>query len=307
MRKLLIPICLVIVLALLALIQLTQTYNLNINSSYSNVFQNLTTAKGWAKWYSPFNNKDAGIAINSTGGFKIQYASSVVALKQKGLGAFDVEVTDGYNVTQYACFVTASDTLGITKLYVSRKANMLKYIWWLIKDTKSKTFVYDLKSYLEDARKYYGFVINKQLAKEQLMMVKRQKINNNNICQSNRAALRSLLDFSSINKLKITGPVQLQYLTSMNDSTEIMVGFPVAKKQGEGAGIQYMDTHSGKILVGYFKGKYKDREKLYAAMSLYLADHYLHEQTKPFEKFKDNQLPTDNDGTVELELIIPYV
>jgi effector-binding domain-containing protein len=307
MRRLLIPVCIIIVLALIALIPVTQAYKLNINSSYFNVYQNLATAKGWAKWYPNFKDKGDSIARDSTNGFNIKSSSSTVFLQKKGLGAFNVKVTQGNDVSSYDCFITVSDTMGITKLNVSRQANLYIYLWWIIANTKKETFVYSLKNYLEDTRQYYGFVINKQVANEKLMIVKRQKSISDGICQNNRDMLKYLLDFSFKEKLSIIGPVQLQYISSIKDSTEIMVGLPVAEKQSTGTGVQYMGAPSGKVLVGYFKGKYKDRQKLYQAMSLYLADHYLHPQTKPFEKFENNQLPSDNENMVTLQVIIPYV
>lgn len=306
MKRWLISASIIFLVALTALIPLRQAYQLSINSSYYNVYQNLASAKGWGKWYPGVNDSDRSVVTNKTGGFRIEDGLLTVALKQTGLGAFDVEITNSSGVNKYTCFVTASDTMGITKVNVSRKANVFKYIWWLIRDTRKETFAYKLKNYLEDTQRYYGFVISKQVAKEQLMMVLRQKSVNNNICLNNRTALKYLLDFSSTMKLKITGPVQLQYISSMKDSTEIMVGLPVVKKQKKGAGVEYMDTHGGKVLIGYFKGKYKDRQKLYTAMSLYLADHYLHDQTKPIEKFKDNQLPYSDESAVDLQLVIPY-
>jgi effector-binding domain-containing protein len=307
MKRLLIPVCLIIVLALIALIQITEAYKLNINSSYYNVYQNLATAKGWVKWYPGFKDKGYRITRDSLDGFNITSSSSSVVLQKKGLGAFDINVTQGYDVSLYNCYVTVSDTMGISKLDVSRQVNVYKYLWLKITDTNQKSFIYSLKNYLEDTRQYYGYIINKQVTNEKLMIVKREKSINEDICPKNRALLKDLLDVSVKEDLSIIGPVQLQYVTSIKDSTEIMVGLPIAKKQGAISGVQYMPAPGGKVLVGYFKGKYKDRQKLYQAMSLYIADHYLHANTKPFEKFENNQLPSNEETIVSLKVIIPYI
>jgi effector-binding domain-containing protein len=307
MKRLLIPICLIIVLALIALIQITEAYKLNINSSYYNVYQNLAMAKGWVKWYPGFKDKGYSIARNSLDGFNITSSSSAVVLQKKGLGAFDIKVAQGNDVSSYNCYVTVSDTMGITKLHVSHQINAYKYLWRKISDIKQNAFFYSLKNYLEDTKQYYGFIINKQVVNEKLMIVKREKSINEAICQKNRAMLKDLLDVSLKEDLSITGPVQLQYVSSIKDSTEIMVGLPIAKEKGAISEVQYMPAPGGKVLVGYFKGKYKDRQKLYQAMSLYIADHYLHANTKPFEKFESNQLPSNEETIVALKVIIPYI
>ncbi|AMR31555.1 hypothetical protein A0256_09005 [Mucilaginibacter sp. PAMC 26640] len=306
MKRWLIPLGILFVLALTALIPIRQTSQLIINSSYYNVYQNLATATGWVKWF-PYFKSNAAVISRDKGGFKITNALSAVVLKQIGLGAFQIEVTLGNNIVQYDCSVTASDTMGVAKLNVSRRTGLLKYLWLYVKDFNDDTFAYNLKNYLEDPLQYYGFAIKNQVVENKVMMVIRQKSARNNICQDNLAAFRYLLNFSTSEKLKITGPVELQYVASMSDSAEVMIGLPVAKKLPQAIRIQYMDTYGGKVLVGYFKGKYKDRQKLYAAMNLYLADHYLHEQTKPLEKFSNNQLPDKDESTVDLQIIIPYV
>jgi effector-binding domain-containing protein len=307
MRRLLTALCVIVVLLLVAFIPITQAYKLSINSSYFNVYQNLSTAKGWVKWYPGFKDKSYKITRDSLDGFNITSSSSAVALRKKGLGAFDIKVARGYDVSSYYCYVTVSDTMGITKLDVARQVNVYKYLWLKITDTNQKSFIYSLKNYLEDTRQYYGYIINKQVTNEKLMIVKRERSINEDICPKNRAMLKDLLDVSVKKDLSITGPVQLQYVTSIKDSTEIMVGLPIAKKQGAISGVQYMPAPGGKVLVGYFKGKYKDRQKLYQAMSLYIADHYLHANTKPFEKFENNQLPSNEETIVSLKVIIPYI
>jgi effector-binding domain-containing protein len=306
MKRWLIPISILLLSGLAALIPIKQNYQLNINSSYYNVYQNLATAQNWAKWYAPFKN-NRNVIDNGVKGFKITSPSSNITLVKIGLGAFIINASQGNDLSYFNCFLMANDNMAVTKVMVSSHTKIGQYFWSIITANKKELFIDDLKNYLENTKQYYGFLIKKQVVNEELLIVKRQTSFNNIICKSNRAVLKQLHDFSSEANLPTTGSVLLQYLSSGKDSTEVMVGLGINKKGITNNQVQYMKKPGGKVLVGYFKGKYKDRERLYKAMMLYLTDHYLQPQTKPFEKFEDNQLPNNNESLVNLQVLILYV
>lgn len=307
MKRWLIPLCVIIVLVLTALIPVRQTYQLNINSSYFNVYQNLSTAQNWVRWYPSFKDYERNITGNNANGFKIKNAIAEITLQKTGLGFFNINISRGNGVGSYDCIVFTDDKISTTNVVIRRRISLFKYLWSTLSNDKKESFIYSLKSYLEDTRRYYGFVIKTRVDHDKILIVKRLTSFNDSLCQNNRQVLKQLHAFTAGAKLDIKGPVQLQYTSSTNDSTEVMIGLPVNKKQVSATMYQFMETPRGKIVVGYFKGKYKQRQKLYDAMMLYLGDHYLHAQTKPFEKFVDNRLPINDESIVDLQLVIPYI
>lgn len=307
MKKWLIPVGILFVLIIAAAIPVTQTTQLTINSSYFNVYRNLVKAQNWLKWYNNLKNNSSNIEGDSANNFKIKGRSSSVNFKTLGLGAFKVNISASSNARSYICVVTTNENVNATNVMISRHFKLFSYLLTIAKGDDKNTFIYQLKKYLENPLAYYGFAMTEQVTTNQFLIVKQSKYLTSNICQKNLATLKYLNDTAAKLKLKTTGELRLQYVSTVTDSTELMLGLVIKGERPTVKNLRYMQMAGNRVLVGSFKGKYKDRQNLYRALYLYMADHSMHQQTKPYETFKNNTLPTNDETIVDMQVIVPYV
>jgi len=304
----------VILISLAALasgfIPVTKSDTFKINAPYDNVYQQFTSPKNWVNWQPDLKkiSKSNTIKIDSSKtGFQITAPSIAVNLQNLGLGNFVVTQTQNNKLYNYSCILTPESTSNKTLATIISEIHLFGYISsFIIKDDKQPPIA-GLKSYLEDTRLYYGFMIRKELTTEKLIAVKRGSFINSGLYQQTGKMLNQLKGYLLKNKLKIVSPLQLQYVTITKDSVQVMLGFPVDKKAATANDIEYMAMPKGKILVGYFNDYYKNKEKLYNAMRQYMRGNYIHPMIQPFERFDNNKLPAGDSSLVNMQLIVPYM
>ncbi|RFZ90610.1 hypothetical protein D0C36_16710 [Mucilaginibacter conchicola] len=306
MKKWLIPAGILFLAAALALIPVVQTRQLTINSSYFNVYQGLAKAQNWAKWYPYLKTERASVQGDSVNNFKIKGRSSKIELRTIGLAAFNVNITGNKGAGSFQCVVTANPKMNVTDMIISRHYKLLGYLQAIAGGDGDETFIDDLKNYLEDPLSYYGFAMKLQTTKDQFLIVKDGKYLTDSVCPDNIATLNYLKNVAAKLKLK-TGELRLQYVSAIKDSTSLILGIAIQGERHADSAVQYMQMPGSKVLAGTFKGKYKDRQQLYRALYLYMADHNMHQQTKPYETFINNQLPANDETIVDMQVIVPYV
>lgn len=299
-------------LVLMAFVPVTKHSVLVINANFSNVYQSLNNPQNWVKWQpdlkdhagnTAFKNESANAQFEITGkGIKFK-------VKKNGLTDFDILKTrTRLDKSEYNYILIADSSTLKTDVFVIQKTNVLGYLKSFVAgDPYQGTPVNDLKVYMEDPRLYYGYEITEQIAHEKILIIKRRTILKDLVYKNNQAFLKSLDSIAKKNGVVVTDAMQLQYISAVGDSVTMIMGLPVNKKISTKGDAENMGMPGGKVLVGHFKGKYSDRKKLYRAMQLYLADHFMHTQTLPLEKFTHNKLPVNDDDKVDMQLVVPYL
>jgi len=291
-------------------IPLTKSDSFKINAPYDNVYRQFISPKAWLNWQTDLKrvSNPHNIKIDSSkSGFRIIAPAIAFDLQNLGLGNFVVTQTQNNELYNYSYILTPEGTSNKTLATIVSKIHLFGYISsFIIKDDKQSPIA-GLKSYLEDTRLYYGFMIRKELTTEKLIAVKRGSFINSGLYQQTGKMLNQLNGYILKNKLKMISPLQLQYVTITKDSVQVMLGFPVDKKAATVNDIEYMAMPKGKILVGYFNDYYKNKEKLYNAMRQYMRDNYIHPMIQPFERFDNNKLPAGDSSIVNMQLIVPYM
>jgi effector-binding domain-containing protein len=90
------------------------------------------------------------------------------------------------------------------------------------------------------------------------------------------------------------------------DSLRMMIGLPVNKPAVSAQNVIFMQLPAhGRMLVGYYTGKYGGRDKLYLAMKTYLTDHHLASPEDPYEKYLDDKIPANDSSLVHLQVNFP--
>lgn len=310
MKKWIIVIVVLLVAFISGFIPVTKSDSFTINAPYGNVYREFTSPKNWLKWQLYLKNlsKSNTIKIDSNkSGFQITAPLVAFNLQNLGLGNFTVSQTQYDKVYSFSFILTPENTGNKTIISLTAQTNLFYYLSGGEGISDRHMPMAGLKPYMESTRQYYGFVIRKELTPEKLIAVKRGSFLNAELYQQSDKMLNQLNDFVKKNQLKIVSPLQQQYVVSTKDSTQIMIGLPIDKKAAIANGIEYMTMPKGRILVGYYSGMYKDKEKLYSAMRQYMTDNYIHPIIQPFERFDNNKLPVSDITRVNMQLIVPYM
>lgn len=306
MRRWLVVLAIAITLLLLGFVPISQSYALMIKAPYFNVYQSLTLSKNWLRWSTAFKENQKTIVRNTPNGFTISGPQTKVDFQKGGINEFHVDVKQGAGFTSQNCYLEYGAGNNSVKATVISKTYLFNYIWSFIAGSSVKeTSIQDLKRYVEDSRRYYGFDIRESSTSNKLLVIKRGKLLTASVSHQNKIMLKQLKDFIIDRGLLQNAPVQLQYISTVNDSSEVMIGIPVNKSRLNGS--EFMAMSGGNILVGHFKGIYRNRQRLYAAMQTYVADHYFHPYTKPFEIFTSDQLPESDESKVDMKVVILYM
>ena len=97
-----------------------------------------------------------------------------------------------------------------------------------------------------------------------------------------------------------------QCIPKSGDSLQMLVGIPVNKAIPAGNGFLYMYMPPTRVLIADFKGKYREKKKVYTAMAKYVQDKFVTTKIAPFEVFT-NKLPATADDVVEFRLTYPIL
>lgn len=314
MKKSVLLFLLLIVLIAALIIPFNEQVTIKINASYFNCYQQLFTPGNWKKWQPDLNkaystDPSAYKEIPTVKGFEISTPGVYFSVKQQDSYNLLVKRISNNKELNYS-FTIIPDSKGLTTtMVVTSGINGLTYLMKLFKDDDLKnTGINSFKNYMEDVRLYYGFLIKREQTPGKMVAAERKTFLKDDLYQQIGQIHHKLYDFVLQNNLKVIYPLQLQYVSHKGDSLQTIVGLPVNKKINIlNNSVEYMNMPRGKILVGYFKGTYKDREKLYNAMQVYMNDNYIHPMIAPFEVFKSNKLPAGDSTIVDMQVVIPYM
>jgi len=310
MKKRIIVALLLLVIFAGGFIPVTKSESFKIDASFYNVYHQLISPESWLKW-----QRDLTVTTNATeikidsnkAGFMITTPSLMLSVQNMGMGNFIVSKTQNRKTYNFNCVLTPENKTNKTIALITRKTNIFGWIGTLVTKDGNQSPVSGLKTYMEDPGLYYGFTIKKEVAPEKLIVVKKGTFLNTNLFRDGNTMLEQLNSFISKNNLEIVAHLQLQYVSAKKDSTQIMLGFPVDKKVTPTNEVAYMTMPKGRILVGYFSDRYKNKNKLYNAMRQYMNDNYIRPLIQPYERFDNNNLPSNENEIVNMQLVVPYM
>jgi len=173
-------------------------------------------------------------------------------------------------------------------------------------DGKTENDLNELKVFLEDPRRYYGFDIRRTMVTDSNILVEKRKVLLKNKASEIAQTEQDLKAYIRQQKLKIVQPVIADIRAIGRDSLRLMIGLPINQPTVSSGKIQFMHqpTH-GHILTGLYTGRYDGRQKLYLAMKTYIADHNLSSPEDAYEKYLDNKIPVSDTSFVHLQVNFP--
>jgi hypothetical protein len=308
-KRILIFILLIIVISI-CLVPFNKQVAIKINASYLNCYQQLLTLQNWKKWQPEISRyfiKDSSQykMSNTLQGIKLAIPGEYFLVKQKDSYNLLVKKTANKSYLNYSYSIIPNSSGSATIVIVTFKTNIIKYLVPAWEENELKeTSIFDFKRYMEDVKLYYGFNIKPVFATEKKYIVKSKTIAAGQIYAEAAESQKQLNNYILLKHLKQVAPMIMQYIPKSGDSLQMLVGVPVNKAIPAGNGFLYMYMPPTKILTGDFKGRYRDKQKIYTAIGSYLQDKFLHPKIAPFEVF-ENKLPTGADDVVNFRLTYP--
>lgn len=304
MKKALITL---VILIIIGFIPFQHQGNITLKANYFDVCQQLRLPANWLKWepessVSLLNRKPQSTV--AAVGFLIHTPDYIFNVTNISANVVKVIVTANY--INYEQFYTVVPGLknNITAVVIDYKINAFK---WLFSQFQKRTPINDLKVFMENAQLYYGFTIKEIQTDEVYMVVKKETVLAKNRYSVISKAAKNLNSFIAQNHLKATQELSGSYYPQKNDSLQILIGMPVNKPGIPANDVIFMRMPGGKVVVGSYKGKYSERQKIYTSMEKYIQDHYLQKQVAPFETYLNNRLPANDNDVVDMQINYPVL
>ena len=187
----------------------------------------------------------------------------------------------------------------------SRVTNLFyKLFPFLEKPSFETTTITELKSYLEDNRRFYGFPIELKAAVDTLFLTKKLDLPAAALFTNLPAMQRELEGFAKQNNCRILAK-NMSFSPLDHDSLSVMVGLNIDKVIA-GDYIYNFRQLPGRAMLatGHYTGPFRDRTALYQAMEKYLLDHRLAKRALPYETYT-SPFPVSDTSTIDITLSYP--
>ena len=280
-----------------------------INASIFNVVNQFTDIHNWKHWYPGLTGKDSSVFIYSGITNSVNSSLSVEEKKYTITGVnvegihFEEQVNgnkisqsisafpDSFNTITHVSWIKVgsfSDWLNEKFTHASEMENGLK----------------NLKNYIEDPEKFYGFHMEIESVSDTLLITKKTVALKNRIPATLNILYADLNQYLHENSMD-GGQRMAGFFTRENDSVEIMAGITVVKKEPEKSGIRYMEMPHGRMLVGDYLGPYEKISQLYAAMNRYLVDKQLSRVAMIYEKYFNEPRTREDSAQMKIKIYYP--
>jgi hypothetical protein len=187
----------------------------------------------------------------------------------------------------------------------SRRTNLFyKLFPFLEKPSFETTTITELKSYLEDNRRFDGVPIEIKPAADTLFLTKKQDLPAAALF-TNLPLMQAALElYAKQNNCRILAR-NLSFSPLDHDSLSVMVGLNIDKVIAGDYIYNFRQLPSRVALAtGHYTGPFRDRTVLYQAMEKYLLDHHLAKRALPYETYTSS-FPVSDTSTIEIALSYP--
>lgn len=310
MKKVILLLTIVIIIAF---VPFKKQININIKAPFYDVCQQLLKVDNWKKWQPDIHKNiitsPALISIKtSKNGFLITSPQQTFNIKYTSVNVFNVDRIIHHVNYKFNYVINPSLSNTNTTIIVSYKINLFKLLVAGLSINDNLNPVIDLKKFMEDPMLYYGFNIYEKQVPESHLLVKSKTV----LVKNDRyVVMKNLVDelrgYAEKNNLATIQPVTAEYINKQPDSLQIVIGMPVNQKVKSTNNIIYMHMPAGKVIIGVYKGKYAERQKIYTGMEKYIQNFGLQKQVLPLEKYTDNKLPSSDTDIVNMQIYYPVL
>ncbi|MEO6358725.1 MAG: hypothetical protein ABIO56_18960 [Ferruginibacter sp.] len=317
MKKITIAVAFLITLLLVTyFIPVTEKKELLIASPILRISEQLIHAEKWKKWNIDLkseaeknNNKCTILNDFKQHSFTISTPHQSISVISPSGTRFEVSEKRNGASNNYIVSLSADIDNKKTIVTTEKKNSLFTKLFWAGKNKlPDDNILYPLKKFMETDSLYYGFAIEIKKVVDSIVIVLNRQIPLDQKFLVTPSMLKTLHDYTAVKKISINQPLILQYIGLPNDSISVLTMLSVNKKVPDKDKIRCMKMPvKGRMLVGYFKGKFKDRIQLQVAMQQYILDNNLNSIVGSYEKYLNNKLPESENDAIEIEMYYPIL
>lgn len=308
-----ISIAVVVAIVILAFVPHTQTYQTNVNASFLDIANQINYANNWKNWYMPFkksfNTESTKYKINQN------YEERKFSITADGklidvtfLSATLLEIKSDNDASTSVLLKAVFIKNDKCKLVQITKTSLLNY-WWLSFTSKNTTANYakSLKDYFETPILYYGFKIIKTGVDDTNFVTITKTALKKHTFKIADSLQKVLQAYANKNNFKFSEYPFLMINNKTTDSVMVTNMLVILDKRIDyNNEVNYLKMpKQGNMLIGYYKGKYRNRGLIYNSMDKYIEKNGLTRVVNTFEKFLDKKLPKNDSSVVDMALYYP--
>lgn len=280
-------------------LQFDKEHQVTIGIAIDEVSPQITQISNWAHWFGGVKKMDSsGFYFKEKKYTLIQAGPTNVLVKEEGTGN-----------TAYHYFTAFSDSSGHAT-HVTWVRGERPFYWIKNKLDPSRemdSVLQNLKTYLEDPLKYYGFRLFFSPVIDTLVITQRaitSKINKLRTLAGLYANLRNYANSHDIPQ-SVNEPRMAYFYPVGKDSLQIWAGMAVNSRKSPSGGIEYLVMpKTGKTLIGLYEGPYSGLGKLYDAMDRFAKSRNLNRVPSQYEKYLTD--PSSPGDSLHMKIEIHY-
>ena len=299
----------VCVIALLYFIPVAKKETVPVATNLYAITSTVMQPENWKRWQQTIRSayaKDSAqvqVAKASKSAFTISMPQHQFDVTPISPVLYTVQETNNGNTSQYAINIipVKEDTVN---LLVVKKTNVLA---WLFSSTQSPADItaHSLKKFLETPGAFYGYPMDIKKVTDTVIATQKMRVSKKDLFRVLPSSFQSLEHYIQQQGLQAVNNWEVSYNNTYNDSLDVMTGIPVNQPAEAVGKVRCLHIPKGRMLVGYYEGRFMDRKDIYAALERYIADRHLMKVAVPFEKYVNNELPASDSAIVKFELYYP--
>lgn len=308
MKKFIVLILAVVLLSVIIFIPVSQQKAVIIKSSFFNVYKELANAGSWKKWRPDIRKPDQPdstriIERQNRNGFTLSFLTTRLQVSINGY-SFGIHEYNADNKLDYSYTVIPGKLPNYTTVVAAESVSLAQYLVHLVSDKPlAETRIDDFKNFMEDADLYYGYkIIRKKVTDTNVVVIRKVVLAKNKFDEAAKT-LTALKRFIGAKGLKQTQPLIAQFFQRSGDSSEVNIGVPINGKVTTQNPVSFMTMPAtGSLYTVRFRGKFKDRMSVYAAVQRYFNDRQMPMPLPPFETYLDDKLPQNDSDIINIQI-----
>lgn len=301
---------------LVAPFRFRQKESITIAVPIESVYNQFNDLRNWKHWFPPLINKESSASFSDSGhtsgaGAYQNYKGYRYALLENNPGLMRLKEEKGFFTVYNTLISLPVSPQNHTVIDWIRSGNLLFWLNSEIKgDGEMKTGLSNLKSYMEDPVKRYGFPIEILPVTDTLVLSK------NTLSATKDRFLTLSKLYSDIYEYAIRqniplnrqGPRLANFSQSGQDSVRVFAGIPVHKRGKKENDINYLNMPaSGKMLVAHYKGPYTKLNQVHIILDKYIRDNVLQKVAISYEKYYTQPLTNEDSLHMVIDVLYPIL
>jgi hypothetical protein len=175
---------------------------------------------------------------------------------------------------------------------------------FLEKITFDTRTVRELRSYLEDNTRFYGYPITTQTLVDSFFLTKKQDVPSQDLFAALPSMFKELEDYARTNSCHVIAQ-NISFFPLGHDSVSLMAGLNIDKSIEGNANYNFRQVPSTLgLVVGRYEGRFGLRTGIYTAIERFITDHALAKRGLPYERYH-SAFPVSDSSIIKIDLMFP--